>query len=172
MRLISPLLGLTALSLAACSQGGDAAPDQDAAATAGPAPAASGLPSGPTPGLWRITTHMDGMPAGMAPPTMETCIRESKFEAPPGQRTGEPGVDCDQQSFRREGEAMVGHMVCTAADGVRTVVDTRVSGDFTRAYTMEVKSTTTPAPTPTMAETTMVMNAERIGDCPAGSAAE
>ena len=62
---------------------------------------------------------------------------------------------------------MVGHMVCTSPDGVRTVTDTRVTGDYSRNYTMEVKSTMTPAPTPSMAEVSMVMTAERLGDCPA-----
>jgi hypothetical protein len=81
-------------------------------------------------------------------------------------------MTCEQQSFRREGDAMVGHMVCTSADGVRTETDTRVSGDFTRNYTMELKSTVTPPPSPEMSEITMVMTAERLGDCPADSAAQ
>ncbi|MNG29240.1 hypothetical protein D3C84_1146360 [compost metagenome] len=54
-------------------------------------------------------------------------------------------------------------------DGARVQSDIRISGDFTRRYTMEVKSTTTPAPTPEMASTTMLMTAERIGDCPASA---
>lgn len=170
MRIISALLGLAALSLAGCGQGGDApAGGEGAAPTAG---AASNLPSGPTPGLWRVTTRMSGMPDGMSPPAVETCIRQETFEPPAGADGDTPGMRCEQQSFRREGDAMVGHSVCTSDAGVRTVVDTRVSGDFSRAYTMQVKSTTTPAPTPSMAETTMTMTAERIGDCPAESAAQ
>ena len=107
----------------------------------------------------------------MEPPSVETCIREAKFEMPEGTPES-PGMTCEQQSFRREGDAMVGHMVCTSADGVRTVTDTRVSGDFTRNYTMELKSTVTPPPSPDMAEVTLVMTAERLGDCPADSTAQ
>ena len=169
MRIIAALLGLTALSLAGCGQGGDAPASGEAAPTAG---AVSDLPSGPTPGLWRVTTRISGMPEGVTPPVVETCIRQETFEPPAAMDADTPGMRCDQQSFRRDGDAMVGRSVCTSDDGVRTVMDTRVSGDFTRAYTMQVKSTTTPAPTPSMAETTMTMTAERIGDCPAESAAQ
>ena len=166
MRINTLVSGLAmSLALAACGQGGDKA-------DAGKSPEAraraeAGMPEGPTPGLWRVTTRMSGMPAGMQAPTVETCIREAKFEPPEGAAPGSPGMSCEQQSFRREGDAMVGHMVCTTAEGVRTVTDTRVTGDFTRNYTMEVKSTMTPAPVPSMAEVSMVMNAERLGDCPA-----
>ncbi|HYC98121.1 DUF3617 domain-containing protein [Brevundimonas sp.] len=168
MRIITLVSGLAVLTLAACGQGEDTSTDGKSAATT--AGSAAGLPAGPTPGLWRVTTRMTGMPAGMEAPTVETCIREAKFEAPQGATPQSPGMSCEQQSFRREGDAVVGHMVCTSADGVRTVTDTRASGDFTRNYTMEVKSTVTPPPTPSMAEITMVMTAERLGDCPAESA--
>lgn len=169
MRIILTLLGLTALTLVGCGQGGDPPVRGKAAPPVG---TVSDLPSGPTPGLWRVTTRISGMPEGMAPPAVETCIRKETFEPPPGSSADMPGMRCDPQSFRREGDAMVGHSVCTSNTGVRTVIDTRISGDFTRAYAMEVKSTTTPAPTPAMAEATMTLTAERLGDCPAGSAAQ
>lgn len=169
MRIVTLASGLAALAVAACGQGGDGAATEkspEAAATS-----AAGMPAGPTPGLWRVTTRMSGMPAGMEAPAVETCIREAKFEVPQGAPESS-GMTCEQQSFRREGDAMVGHMVCTSADGVRTETDTRVSGDFTRNYTMELKSTVTPPPSPEMSEITMVMTAERLGDCPADSAAK
>ena len=169
MRIIPLVAGLAALSLAACGQGGDAPPAGKANDTA--RNAAASMPAGPTPGLWRVTTRMSGMPAGMEAPAVETCIREAKFETPQGAPES-PGMTCEQQSFRREGDAMVGHMVCTSADGMRTETDTRVSGDFTRNYTMEVKSRMTPPPSPGMSEVAMAMTAERLGDCPAASAAE
>jgi len=170
MRIITLVSGLAALSLAACGQGDGGAPEGKAKSPGGET-AATGLPAGPTPGLWRVTTRIGGMPAGMEPPAVETCIREAKFEMPQG-APDSSGMTCEQQSFRREGDAMVGHMACTSADGVRTVTDTRVSGDFTRNYTMELKSTVTPPPSPEMSEITMVMTAERLGDCPAESAAQ
>jgi len=166
MRTIILVSGLAALSLAACGQGGEG-PSADKAKAASGAVADADTPAGPTPGLWRVTTRISGLPAGMEAPSIETCIREAKFEPPEAMGPQSAGMDCEQQSFRREGDAMVGHAVCTSADGVRTVTDTRVTGDYTRNYTMEVKSTMTPAPTPSMAEVSMVMNAERLGDCPA-----
>lgn len=168
MRTTTLLSGLAALSLAACGQSDDAAPEDRKAQAAGSV-AGGDLPAGPTPGLWRVTTRMSGMPAGMDAPPIETCIREATFESPQT-APQTPGMTCDQQSFRREGDAMLGHSVCTSADGARTVIDTRVTGDYSRRYTMEVTSTTTPAPTPSMAEVSMVMTAERLGDCPAESA--
>ena len=169
MRIVTLASGLAVLTLAACGQGGDGAPAEKSPKAA--ATSAARLPAGPTPGLWRVTTRMTGMPAGMEAPAVETCIREAKFEVPQGAPESS-GMTCEQQSFRREGDAMVGHMVCTSADGVRTETDTRVSGDFTRNYTMELKSTVTPPPSPGMSEITMVMTAERLGDCPADSAAQ
>lgn len=163
MRIVNLASGLFVLSLAACGQGGEKAPAESKAAGA---VADAGSPTGPTPGLWRVTTRMTGMPDGMEAPTVETCIREAKFEPPTG-ATPQSGMTCDQQTFRREGDAMVGHMVCTSPEGVRTVTDTRVTGDYSRNYTMEVTSTMTPAPTPSMAEVSMIMTAERLGDCPA-----
>lgn len=166
MRIVTLASGLAALALAACGQGAPTEKSPETAATS-----AAGMPAGPTPGLWRVTTRMSGMPAGMEAPAVETCIREAKFEVPQGTPESS-GMTCEQQSFRREGDAMVGHMVCTSPDGVRTETDTRVSGDFTRNYTMELKSTVTPPPSPEMSEITMVMTAERLGDCPAESAAK
>jgi hypothetical protein len=161
------LSGLGAVALAACGQGDDKAADP-AGAPAAKSAAAAGLPTGPTPGLWRVTTQISGMPAGATPPAAEVCIREARFEAPQGPMTT-PGMNCEQQAFRREGDTVVGRSVCTTAEGVRMSSDMRVSGDFTRRYTMEIRSTTTPAPDPSMASMTMVMMAERLGDCPAAA---
>lgn len=168
--------GLAALILAACGQGDDKAADAratDERAT-GERPAAPVVPASapgrmdtPKPGLWRITTRMSGMPEGMATPSVETCMRQESFadlRRGPDGRAPE-GVRCGEQTFRREGNAMVGHSVCDMPNGVRAVSDTRVTGDFDRRYTMEVKTRMTPAPAPSMAETTMTVTAERIGDC-------
>jgi hypothetical protein len=160
--------GATALTLAACGSGGEAVDGEKAEEARGPAVA--GLPNGPTPGLWRVSTRISGMPEGMAAPTVETCIREQTFEMPRDPSSQMSGMTCDQQAFRRQGDAMVGHSVCTSDAGVRTETDMRVSGDFSRRYTMAITSTTTPAPTPAMATMNITMTAERLGDCPAASA--
>ena len=167
MRITIALATLAALSLAACNQAGDAERKDAAAPAAGAAEA--GLPEGPTPGLWRITTQMSGMPAGAAPPAVETCIREARFERPEAPMADMKGMDCTQEAFRREGDVIVGRSVCTMGEGMRSDSTIRISGDFSRRYTMEVKSTMTPAPSPQMASTTMVMTAERLGDCPASA---
>ena len=113
MRSITLVAGLAVLALAACGQDGEGTPaGKNAAANA----AGTGMPAGPKPGLWRVTTRFSGMPAGMEAPTVETCVREAKFEVPQGAQEAS-GMTCEQQSFRREGDAMVGHMVCTSADG-------------------------------------------------------
>lgn len=166
--------GLAVLMLTACGQGddGSVAPDASTPAADASAPVAgSAAPEGPTPGLWRVTTRMPGMPAGMEPPAVETCIRESTFQPPQGGAEGE-AMNCDKPVFRREGGAMTGRMVCTSPAGERTATDMRVTGDLSRRYTMEMTTATTPASGSEAAAMTMVMTAERLGDCPAGSAAQ
>lgn len=163
------LVGLAGLTLAACGQAGDKAPASGAA----PAPASVPM-EGPRPGLWRITAGIPGMPEGVAMPPIETCVTRQDFsemQRGPGQEAPE-GVECSEQSFRRDGDVLVGRSVCTMPDGSRAETDTRVTGDLSSRYSMEVKTRMTPAPAPSMAETTMTMTGERIGDCPAGSAAQ
>lgn len=160
------LAAAAALSLAACGQGDGTAGADAAGETVKEATPAPGKMDAPRPGLWRVTTRISGLPEGMATPSVETCIKQAGFDEM--QRGGgqlPEGVDCSQQSFRREGNAMVGHSVCTLPGGARTETDTRVTGDFDSRYTMEVKTRTTPAPSPAAGETAMTMTAERIGDC-------
>ena len=76
--------GLAVLLLAACGQGdgGSATSAAEPADAAAVPAAAAGMPQGPTPGLWRVTTRMAGMPEGAASPAIETCIRVSTFQPP------------------------------------------------------------------------------------------
>ena len=161
------LAACAALALAACGQAGEAAKDAPAEAPAAATKGAdAALPTGPTPGLWRVSVRSSGMPAGAAMPTLEICLGDdAKFDS-----TSASDSQCEQQTFRREAGVLVGHAVCTSAEGVRTTIDTRVTGDVTRRYTMEVKTTTSPAPSPETAEMTMTSTAERLGDCPASAA--
>ena len=167
------LAGLAGLTLTACGQGDDTSLAAATGAGADSAPAATAM-EGPRPGLWRITARVPGMPEGVAMPPIETCVTRQDFsemQRGPGQAAPE-GVECSEQSFRRDGDAMVGRSVCTLPDGGRAETNTRVTGDLSSRYSMEVTTRMTPAPEPSMAETTMTMTAERIGDCPAGSAAQ
>ncbi len=166
-------LTLAGLALTACGQGDDTTPAAQAPAAA-PASQAAAVMEGPRPGLWRVITRAPGLPEGAAMPAIETCVTRQDFsdmQRAPGQDMPDD-VRCSEQSFRRDGDAMVGHSVCDMPGGVRTVTDTRVTGDFSRRYSMEVRTRMTPAPTPSMADTTLTMTAERIGDCPAESASQ
>jgi len=154
--------GLAAVALAACGQdGGETSADGSPKAAKG-APNVASLEEGPKPGLWRITTSV----GGMTMPAVETCVRESRFETPADVEDSSD-MSCSEETFRREGGALVGHVVCTSSGGERITTDMRVTGDLSRRYSMEMTTRTAPAPDPSMAEMTMVMNAERLGDCPA-----
>lgn len=48
---------------------------------------------------------------------------------------------------------------------MKTESSIRVTGDFNSRYVTEVRTKMSPAPTSAMAETTMTMTAERVGDC-------
>lgn len=162
MRTMILISGALVLGLAACGQGGDAKTD----AAGGGAPSAAEMLNGPKPGLWRVTTTMSGMPGGAAPavPPVETCIQTASFEAPAGSQA--PGADCTTQPFTRDGDAMVSSSTCTM-QGMKTDSTIRVTGDFNSRYSMVVTTKMDPAPAPNMAETTITMNGERLGDCPA-----
>lgn len=148
------------LALGACNQSGEAP-----AAKGGSAVAPAASMDGPTPGLWRITTTTDAMPAGPAPTTTETCVAHATFETP-NVSSSAPGVDCTAQPFRREGDAMVGATTCTMPGGMKSEINTRVTGDFGARYTMVMTSKVTGAPV-AMPDTVVTINAERLGDCPA-----
>ncbi len=78
------------------------------------------------------------------------------------------GVTCSEQSYNREGDAWVGHSVCTMDAGrtrMTVISDTRVSGDFSSKYTMDMTNRMDPPPMPGMEEQKMTMTAERVGDC-------
>ncbi|MFC7378869.1 DUF3617 domain-containing protein [Brevundimonas sp. GCM10030266] len=162
MRTMILISGALALGLAACGQGGGEAKTD---AAGGGAPSAAEMLNGPKPGLWRVTTEMSGMPAGapaMAP--VETCIQTASFEAPAGNQA--PGAECTNQPFTRDGDAMVSSSTCTV-QGIKADSTIRVTGDFNSRYVMTVNTKMDPAPAPNMAETTVTMTGERLGDCPA-----
>jgi len=119
----------------------------------------------PRPGLWRVTTAMEGAPGGAAIPPQEVCVTEAKLEPPAN--TQQPGADCTTQAFARQGDAMVAATSCTLPGDMKMDSTIRVTGDFNSRYVTEVTTKLNPAPTPQMAQTKVTMTAERIGDCPA-----
>ncbi|HRL05805.1 MAG TPA: DUF3617 family protein [Brevundimonas diminuta] len=154
------------LGLSACGNNNKAeTPASEGAETASTAAAPATLDA-PKPGLWRVSTAMEGMPGGAAVPPQEVCIKEAKLEAPAN--TQQPGADCTTQPFARQGDAMVATSTCTLPGNMKADSTIRVTGDFNSRYVTEVTTKMDPAPTPQMAQTKVTMTAERIGDCPAG----
>jgi hypothetical protein len=143
-----------------------ATPAVDAAAPAPAAASAAAAPGieGPAAGKWSITMTTMGQ---TMPPT-EVCYDKQVSLAEAEQMQRRSGVTCSEQSYKREGDAWVGHSVCAMdAQGMKMTVtsDTRVSGDFSSKYTMEMTNKMDPAPMPGMEEQKMTMTAERVGDC-------
>jgi len=163
---------VAAAALAACGQpepasdtASTAAPSADSAAPA--APDASATPAaieGPAAGKWRMTVSAMGQ---TMPPT-EYCYAKqvSLEEAEKMQQSA--GVTCTEQSYHKDGDAWVGHSVCTmsaAGTPMKVTQDSRVTGDFSSKYTIDIISKMDPPPMPSMAEQKMSITAERIGDC-------
>lgn len=154
------------LGLSACGNNnkpGTTAADEAGAAATASAPA---MLDAPKPGLWRVSTAIDGMPGGAAIAPQEVCIKQAKLEAPVN--TQQPGADCTTQPFARQGDAMVAASTCTLPGKMKADSTIRVTGDFNSRYVTEITTRMDPAPTPQMAQTKVIMTAERIGDCPAG----
>ncbi|ANF55702.1 hypothetical protein DA69_13770 [Brevundimonas naejangsanensis] len=153
------------LGLSACGNNTKTeAPAADGAETASTA-AAPAMLDAPKPGLWRVSTAMEGMPGGAAMAPQDVCIKEAKLEAPANAQ--QPGADCTTQPFARQGDAMVATSTCALPGNMKADSTIRVTGDFNSRYVTEVTTRMDPAPTPQMAQTKVTMTAERIGDCPA-----
>ena len=156
-----------ALGLAACSP---SAPATDAASTpeAAPAAATANIPAelkeGPAAGKWRVTTTA----MGTAMPPSDVCYdKQVSFEESQKMQQ-QAGVSCSEQSYKREGDAFVGHSVCTMDVNGKTInmtTDMRVVGDFNTKYTMDMTNKMDPAPMPGMEEQKMTILMERLGDC-------
>ncbi len=63
---------------------------------------------------------------------------------------------------------LVGHAVCTTDMGGKPMTittDTKVTGDFSTKYTMEMTAKMDPPPMAGMEEQKTTISAERLGDC-------
>jgi hypothetical protein len=162
-----------ALGLAACGPSEPAADTAStapaAADTAAPAPAppaaSATLPDGPAAGKWKMTITAMGQ---TLPPT-EVCYEKQVSLEEAEKMQQQAGVSCSEQSYRKDGDAWVGHSVCTMEAGpagpIKVTTDTKVTGDFASKYAMEIASKMDPAPMPSMADQKMTITAERLGDC-------
>lgn len=165
------LLGIVALAgvlgLSACSDGKTTetpAGEAQGAMSSAPASSQAGLDA-PRPGLWRVTTSMEGMPGALAIPPQDICVTEARLEVPAG--PVEAGADCTTQPFTRQGDAMTTTSTCTLPGNVKADTAIRISGDFNSRYTTVVTTRLDPPPMPQMTQTKMTLNAERLGECPA-----
>jgi len=170
--LATALAAMAALGFAACGEkpaatdGATATPAAAEPAATAPAPAAATAPEmeGPAAGKWKIT--MTAM--GQAMPPTETCYAKQTSFAEAQKMQQRAGIDCAEQSYKREGDALVGRTVCTAdaGDGKKMTVttDMRVVGDFKSKYTMDMTSKVDP-PVPGVDEQKVSITAERLGDC-------
>jgi hypothetical protein len=158
------MAGLAALALAGCSRNEKAA-DEATASGGGSVTSTIEAPGDmprPIPGKWKITSTQAGLPR---PIVIETCFTPEMVSGDAwatGQRP--PDFKCSEESHRRDGAAVVAHSVCEFMGATHTT-DIRFEGDFRKRYTMEMTSTTQPAP-PGMtnpSKTSAVV--ERVGDC-------
>jgi hypothetical protein len=163
---------LVTLGLAACSpstpaatDGAAAAPETAAAPAAPAAPAASAAGiEGPAVGKWRMTISA----MGMALPPQEVCVDKQVSMEEAEKMQQKANIKCAEQSFKREGAVLVGRSVCSTDIGGKTTTittDTKVTGDFSSKYTMDMVAKMDPAPMPGMEEQKTSITAERLGDC-------
>lgn len=149
---------LLVAALAACGKSGESTSGAPAAV----APAPNVVMDGPAPGQWRMTTSMHGQ----AMPPVEICYKERVTFADAQKMQQQAGITCSENTYKRDGAAVVGHSVCFMEEmKTKMTTDTRITGDFNTAYVMELKSAMDPAPMPSMANTEMSVKAERLGDC-------
>ena len=168
MKMFVATTAIAVLCLAACSPStpatDGATPGAPAEAAAAPAPAAAPAIEGPIAGKWRMTiTAM-----GVSIPPQDTCYEKQVSLEEAEKMQQKAGITCSEQSFKREGAVLVGQSVCTTEIGgkpMKISTDTKVTGDFSSKYTMEMTAKMDPPPMAGMEEQKTTIVAERIGDC-------
>ncbi len=153
-----------ALTLGACSKKAEdkAAPAADAPA-AGAASTSAGAAMKPTPGKWKMTTAMAGLPAG-AMPAIEVCLTADDLKGDDW-ATGQRRPDnCSKMESKVVGGVVTTHAVC-ASEGITTTMDVTASGDFSKRYTVETVMKMEPAAPGAPNPMKMSVVAERVGDC-------
>jgi glucose/arabinose dehydrogenase len=157
------LAAVAVLALAACGGAETPATTAEAPATteapAASEPAATAGLTGPSAGLWRATAVADGTAA----PPFEFCYKKQMTIEDAKAMQAEMGVTCSEETHNVTPGGMTSHAVCKMGDATVTT-DTKMTGDFNSAYTVEIVSSTDAA-----APTTVVTKMERVGDCPPGT---
>jgi hypothetical protein len=136
-----------------------AAPSGSAAAEAAAAPAMSAdAMAGPIAGKWRMTISASGV---SLPPQDKCFDHQISFAEAQGQQQA-AGMTCSEHAITPTADGLMDHSICTK-DGVTVTTDTKMTGDFNSAYTLESSTTMTGAPAPAMT----IIKMERLGDCDA-----
>jgi hypothetical protein len=157
--------------LAACSGG-----EKKTGATAAASPAAAASAAAPAApamadvdmvqaGKWSMTISS----MGQTMPASEICVEKTMTYAEAQEAQKQAGVNCTENSYRREGDKLVGHSVCTikgmaGAGAITMSTDIVLTGDLKTAYTVEQTTRMDPAPAG-MTEMKSTIVAKRIGDC-------
>lgn len=163
------------LVLAGCSGepagGADiaAVPSDVVPAALPPTPAASPPPAGPASGKWRVAMTVQGTAAtpSVSLPVQEDCLIDRISMRQAQLRQAERGVSCSDYAFRREGASTIGSFNCIMTDGQKFRSEVTTTGDMLRAYTSTIVNTASePAPGAGTATSTLMLVAERVGECP------
>lgn len=113
------------------------------------------------PGLWEITTHMDGMPGGQA---MQMCVDQASDNLLQQQAKGKS--DCSTMDVKSSGGKTTIHAVCRA-EKTTVTMDGTYQGSFQTSYKGDMKMRYSP-PLHGMSETRMTQEAKWLGACKPG----
>jgi len=152
-----------ALTLGACSKPADKA--EPAAVTPAATSASAGEAMKPTPGQWKMTTDMEGMPAG-AMPAIEVCLTADDLKGDAWATGARRQDNCSKMETKVVGGVVTTHAVC-ASNGITTTMDIKATGDFSKRYTVETVMKMEPAAPGAPNPMKMSVVAERVGDCQA-----
>lgn len=114
------------------------------------------------PGLWEMKTSVAEM-GGMGM-TLQTCVDDTTDELM-ARQANEP-EDCEKRDYRRDGDRVTFEAICKT-DGSTVHVKGVFTGNFTKAYRGEIRSTYTP-PIQGMASSTMTMEGRWLSACKPG----
>jgi hypothetical protein len=174
MRLLSRLLPIVLLVLAACGSKGSVEAKNESAQSVSNKIAASGLK--PRPGRWESAMKIEKLEVpGMTPQmqaamqksmgvtkTFASCLTPEEVNRPNASFFGSREPGCTYQHFTMEGGQIDGEMTCTHGS---LNMHMKMNGTYAEdSYAMHVTNAGEIAPGKTMS-TTMSMEAHRVGDC-------
>jgi len=147
------------LALAACSRGGDPAEAPNATGGDTSVAAVADAADFPRqrPGLWRVSTTMQGLPA---PQTTDICITPEDTAAALAM-SPETTRGCAETTIRRDGDAWMTNTVCGEGE-TRSEISSRVTGDFQSSMNAVMEMRTGGAVT-----MRMTSSGTYVGPCPA-----